>query len=131
MDELWTRPTGPLSVKSVRLKSIAGRLRELLTLTLDMLMIGAACLGVSLLTGVSEYVTMTAMGIAIYVSCLHFGLLRKEITALRSELARATTEPLAGQEPAGALERNDSPYLWQAAQYSPEPSIVGATARSL
>jgi hypothetical protein len=81
-----------------------GPVREAVTITLDMLVIGLAALAGCALTGRDDAVPLCALGIAIYISSKHFSHLRREIQALRDEAAaRQPPEPAlwsdAGEEP--------------------------------
>jgi hypothetical protein len=102
-----TRSMGP------RLRLIRTRMGELLTLTLDMLLIGVVTLVTCGLAGIAEPTTPMAMGIAIYISCKHFGHLRGEIAALREQVALSAEGPGWRPPRAGVVDRQEARDEWQ------------------
>lgn len=124
MDDPWAELPVTRSMDP-RLRLIRTRLREVLSLTLDMLMICFVSLGLCVLTGKAEYTTMSALGIALYISCKHFGHLRKEIASLREQVALSTSGPGWHPSRAGDEEWDE----WRDETYVPDHDTRAALAR--
>jgi hypothetical protein len=105
------------------------RLVDLLLLTFDMLMICAVSLLICLLCGRSEHVTLSALGIAIYVSCKHFGHLHGEITALRKEVALSAAAPRRRLVPADNIAPEEEQPEWWEDDFAPESRLRAAMTR--
>jgi hypothetical protein len=65
-----------------------GKRSELLSTVADLLLIVAMAFAADCLTGQGHYVAFGAMGVAIYVSCQHYRMLRAEIRSLRAQVRR-------------------------------------------
>ena len=119
MDDPWAELPVTRSINP-RLRLIRARLGELLSLTLDMLMIALVSLVLCVLTGKAEHTTLAAMGIAIYISCKHFSYLRKEITSLREQVALSTARPDWHPFRSVAEDRHEGWHEWQDEAYVPD-----------
>ncbi len=82
-----------------------GKKGELLRIVVEMLLIGSVAYAADGLTGEGHYVALCAMGIAVYVSSLHFKLLRAEIRSLRAQIRRG-----GGASRRSALSSNRPAY---------------------
>ncbi len=128
MDDPWAELPVTRSMNP-RLRLIRTRLGEVLSLTLDMLMIGLVSLVLCVLTGKAEHITLSAMGIAIYISCKHFGHLRKEIASLREQVALSTSGPGRDPSRAGDEDRREGWHEWQDEAYVPDHNTRAALVR--
>ncbi len=119
MDDPWAELPVTRSMNP-HLRLIRTRLGEVLSLTLDMLMIGLVSLVLCALTGTADHTTLSALGIALYISCKHFGHLRKEIASLREQVALSTAGPGWCPSRAGVGDRHEGWHEWQDEAYVPE-----------
>ena len=119
MDDPWAELPATRSMNP-RLRLIRARLGEVLSLTLDMLMIALVALVLCALTGTADHTTLSALGIALYISCKHFGHLRKEIASLREQVALSASESGGRPSRAGVEDRREGWHEWPDEAYVPE-----------
>ena len=128
MDDPWAELPDTRSMYP-RLRPIGTRLREVLSLTLDMLMICLVSLSLCALSGKGEYTTLSALGIALYISCKHFGHLRKEIASLREQVALSASGPGRPRSVAGDEDRREEWDEWRDEACVPDHGTRAALVR--
>jgi hypothetical protein len=85
-DPEMSRPADRIDPRKARVRR--RKRSELLTIVVEMLLISSVAYAVDGLTGQGHSMALGAMGIAIYISSLHFKGLRAEIRSLRAQVRR-------------------------------------------
>jgi hypothetical protein len=119
----WTR------CKSPRRSVIRERLGELLSLVRDMLLIGFASIILAGMMGMRDHVTLSALGISLYISCKHFSLLRGEIAFLRYQVESFTTQPGCDCPDMHVDERGEEWSGWSGEDSMPATKSRAAVSR--